>query len=232
MTIGERIYELRRAKFISQDELADIMQVSRQSVSKWETDQSYPEIDKLVKLADYFQVTTDYLIKGEEGKPACAAEPQDEDADSETAQKEDCINISLPRKFHYEYKSKKTIGGLPLVHINVGAGIYKAKGIIAIGNIAQGIVAIGPLAFGLIAHGAIGFGLISFSAIAFGLLLALGGIAVSAFFAAGGVAIGLFMGVGGLAIGIYRAIGGLAISRYPTGGYTVNLLLELIAGMI
>ena len=49
-------------------------------------------------------------------------------------------NMARP---HYEYKSKKTIKGLPLVHVNTGLGLYRARGIIAIGNIAEGVVAIG-----------------------------------------------------------------------------------------
>ena len=68
MTLGERIVELRNAKAISQQELADEMEVSRQSVSKWETGTSTPDLDKLMKLADYFDITLDELVKGKEGK--------------------------------------------------------------------------------------------------------------------------------------------------------------------
>lgn len=64
MTIADRIQSLRKAKGISQEELADRIGVSRQAVSKWESEQSIPEIDKVMLLSDYFEVTTDYLLKG------------------------------------------------------------------------------------------------------------------------------------------------------------------------
>lgn len=64
MTIADRILELRKTKGISQEELADKIGVSRQAVSKWESEQSIPEIDKIVLLSDFFEVSTDYLLKG------------------------------------------------------------------------------------------------------------------------------------------------------------------------
>ncbi len=61
MTLGERISSLRAEKNMSQGDLADALGVSRQSVSKWETDASVPELAKLVQLAELFGVTLDYL---------------------------------------------------------------------------------------------------------------------------------------------------------------------------
>lgn len=69
MNIADRIQHLRKAKGISQEELADKMGVSRQAVSKWESEQSVPDIDKIVLLSDIFEVTTDYLLKGIEPIP-------------------------------------------------------------------------------------------------------------------------------------------------------------------
>ena len=60
--LNERIRELRRAFGLSQVELAGAMNVSKQCVSNWENDNVQPSIDMLVKLADYFRVTTDYLL--------------------------------------------------------------------------------------------------------------------------------------------------------------------------
>ncbi len=68
MNIADRIQQLRKTKGISQEELADQIGVSRQAVSKWESEQSIPDVDKIMKLSDYFEVTTDYLIKGIEQK--------------------------------------------------------------------------------------------------------------------------------------------------------------------
>lgn len=62
MNLGERIYKLRTEKGMSQGELADAMEVSRQSISKWETNGSVPELDKLIKLSELFGVSLDELV--------------------------------------------------------------------------------------------------------------------------------------------------------------------------
>ena len=64
MTLGKQISRLRAAKGLSQEDLANDLQVSRQSISKWETDTSVPELDKLLKLSEVFGVTLDELVKG------------------------------------------------------------------------------------------------------------------------------------------------------------------------
>lgn len=69
MTLADRIQNLRKTKGISQEELADKIGVSRQAVSKWESEQSSPDLEKVILLSDYFEVTTDYLLKGIEPKP-------------------------------------------------------------------------------------------------------------------------------------------------------------------
>lgn len=66
MTLGENIVRLRTNKNWSQSDLAEALEVSRQSVSKWETDTSIPELDKLLKLSELFGVTLDELVNGEE----------------------------------------------------------------------------------------------------------------------------------------------------------------------
>ena len=77
MNLGQRIYELRTQKNLSQGDLAEALDVSRQSVSKWETGASVPELDKLIKLSQLFDVSLDELVlekKQEETPPA--PEPQ------------------------------------------------------------------------------------------------------------------------------------------------------------
>lgn len=64
MSIGTRISELRREKNISQGQLASIMDVTRQAVSKWENDTSTPDALKLIKLADVLNVDIEYLATG------------------------------------------------------------------------------------------------------------------------------------------------------------------------
>ena len=66
MTFGKRIYDLRTANGFSQEELAEKLQVSRQTISKWENDIAIPEVEKLIMLKELFFVTTDFLLMGEE----------------------------------------------------------------------------------------------------------------------------------------------------------------------
>ena len=68
MNIGDRIQHLRKSKGISQEELADKIGVSRQAVSKWESEQSVPDVERIILLSDYFDTTTDFLLKGIEPK--------------------------------------------------------------------------------------------------------------------------------------------------------------------
>lgn len=74
MNIADRIQNLRKSRGISQEELADKIGVSRQAVSKWESEQSTPDIEKVILLSDYFGTTTDYLLKGTQ--PVVTSEKQ------------------------------------------------------------------------------------------------------------------------------------------------------------
>lgn len=82
MTLGQNIARLRAERRLSQGELADALEVSRQSISKWETDASVPELEKLVKLSALFEVSLDELVKGESEKkeetPEAAAVPPEQ----------------------------------------------------------------------------------------------------------------------------------------------------------
>ena len=64
MNMADRIQYLRKTNGISQEELADKVGVSRQAVSKWESEQSLPDLEKIITMSDYFGVTTDYILKG------------------------------------------------------------------------------------------------------------------------------------------------------------------------
>jgi len=65
MKLSEKIYALRTARGLSQGDLAERLEVSRQSVSKWETGQSVPDLDKIIKLADLFGISVDELVRDE-----------------------------------------------------------------------------------------------------------------------------------------------------------------------
>ena len=63
MSLSDKITMLRKSRALSQEELAERLGISRQAVSKWESGQSMPDIDKIVLLSEFFGVTTDYLLK-------------------------------------------------------------------------------------------------------------------------------------------------------------------------
>lgn len=66
MTLGEKISRLRSASKMSQGDLAEKLNVSRQSISKWETNQSVPELDKLIQLSDLFHIPLDELVRSQD----------------------------------------------------------------------------------------------------------------------------------------------------------------------
>lgn len=70
MTVGERMQQLRKAAGLSQEQLAEQLDVSRQSVSKWELNDAAPEISKIIALSELFGVSTDELLKGAESAHA------------------------------------------------------------------------------------------------------------------------------------------------------------------
>lgn len=65
MELGNRIKELRKAQNINQDELAEKLFVSRQTISNWENDKSYPDIQSVLLLSEVFNVSVDQLLKGD-----------------------------------------------------------------------------------------------------------------------------------------------------------------------
>jgi len=185
MKFEEKLQELRKGKGLSQEALAELLNVSRQAISRWESGLSYPETEKIITLSEIFGVTVDSLLKDGEVK-----------YDKENIYYEP---YWVARGRHYEYKSKRFLFGLPLVHINVGWGAKKAKGIIAIGNIATGFISIGFISTGLLAIGLLGTGIISLGILSVGLLFALGVISIGTF-AIGAVSLGLVT-LGAVSIG-------------------------------
>ena len=66
MTVGERLLKLRKEKNMSQEDLANVLDVSRQTVSKWETGESMPDFNKICPLCEYFGITSDELLSGKQ----------------------------------------------------------------------------------------------------------------------------------------------------------------------
>ena len=74
MIFADKLIDLRKRSGWSQEELADRLGVSRQSVSKWESAQSVPDMNRILKLSELFGVSTDYLLKDELGPEGLARE--------------------------------------------------------------------------------------------------------------------------------------------------------------
>ena len=91
MTLGQNICRLRTEQGLSQLDLADALGVSRQSISKWETDASIPELEKLLRLSELFHITLDELVKGPDGSvetPPPAPEPPTAEAPAQDPEAE------------------------------------------------------------------------------------------------------------------------------------------------
>ena len=69
MTTGEKLQNLRKKNNYTQEDLADIMSVSRQSISKWESDVAFPETEKIITLAKLYNCSIDYLLKEDDDDP-------------------------------------------------------------------------------------------------------------------------------------------------------------------
>lgn len=65
MTVGEKITKLRKEQNLTQEQFAEFLKVSRQSVSKWERDDAYPDTEKLIRIGKIFDCSLDYLLKDE-----------------------------------------------------------------------------------------------------------------------------------------------------------------------
>lgn len=205
MTLGEKLAKLRRENNHTQEQLADILGVSRQSVSKWESDLAYPETDKIIKIGELYNCSLDYLLK--ENSHKRQAEERGGTQEPQTGSRY-TITFDL-HSFHFERKSKIMIGKLPLWHINIGFG-RTAKGFFAVGLCARGVFSLGVLSLGVFSAGALSLGAVSLGAIVLG-LLSLGAISVGVL-AFGAIAVGL-VAVGALAVGGF-SFGALAAGSY------------------
>lgn len=65
MTFGQRLQQARKESGMSQEELAELLGVSRQAVSKWENDSGYPEMEKMIRLSQLYHISLDYLVGNE-----------------------------------------------------------------------------------------------------------------------------------------------------------------------
>lgn len=201
MTFGDKLAKLRKEQNYTQEQLADILGVSRQSISKWESDTAFPETDKLVKICELFNCSSDYLLL--------------DNAEKNT--KETYQLIAVPRI--KERKSKKTLWGMPLWHV-----AKNARGIIAIGLNARGIIAIGVKSCGVFSVGVLSLGIISCGTLSLGLLFSVG-LFSAALFSVGTISAGIFA-VGAISFGVF-SLGAVAIGDISVGALAVGRFVAI-----
>lgn len=211
MTTGEKIYECRKRAGMTQEELAERLGVSRQSVSKWEADAAFPETEKILVLCKLFNISADELLFGTEHSESEENAPQNiEESDGKG------VTWGVIRHegaYRFEYISRRRALGLPLVHVHFGLGMCRAHGIIALGNFSSGFISAGFFSAGFFSAGIFAVGLIAFGNFILG-CLAFGSI-VAGILAFGGISVGVFA-FGAVAIGNF-AFGGLAVGRVALG---------------
>lgn len=78
MDLAERLQDLRKKANYSQEQVADLLGISRQAISKWESGQGKPELDNIIKLTEIYNVSADYIISGEEHIPPVQQQPKRE----------------------------------------------------------------------------------------------------------------------------------------------------------
>ena len=201
MTFSEKLMQLRRQKGWSQEELGEKLDVTRQTVSKWELGSTTPEMEKQIAMSELFGISIDELVK---------------DSETESAPTEK-ISETKPRMVRLgEWKSSRTWRGMPIVHINARG---KAKGVIAIGLAAKGIVSIGLASVGVVSVGIASVGVLAIAGLAAAGIAATGALAAG-LFACGGCAAGLFA-LGGVAVG-WDVFGGVAAGKYAFGGLAMG----------
>lgn len=220
MTLGEKLAKLRKEQNLTQEQLAEILGVSRQSVSKWESNSAYPETEKLIRIAKMYDCSLDHLL-----------------LDKQEIPKQTVVQKLDFSSFYLEKVSEKKIGNLPLWHINIGYGRV-AKGVFALGLVSKGIMSCGLVSVGVVSCGVLGIGLLALGSFAVGILalgaiaagmLAIGAVAIG-MFAFGSAAIGMFA-VGAAALGNYAALGesaaaSVAIGWSETKGGNLEILIN------
>ena len=228
MEFSQKLAQLRRREGLSQEQLADRLGVTRQSVSKWEGGAAMPDVGKLISLSELFGVSVDYLVKDYLEEPA--REPEMDETQARRLEEKVDDLTRYVRGTVYAYDSKARILGIPLVSVRIGFSRHQrlsrehvARGIIAIGNAAVGVVAIGLISGGLISLGFLAVGMLALGAVAFG--AAACGVAAMGIFALGVSAVGVY------AVGV-AATGKIAVGQEASGTHVLLWGSGLTAGEV
>ena len=239
LNLGEKLQLLRNNNRLSQEEVGEKLGVSRQAISKWESGQSTPDLKKLIAISELYNITIDSLVKDEyefdvfKSNEVSSVDNQEEKKeDNKNAQIVININkdsIFTSHSVEYEYKSKKSIFGVPLVHVNLGKGFKKAKGIIAVGNISCGIISSGFVSLGVLSCGFLSIGGISLGLISIAILLAIGVFSLGSF-SIGAISVGVFsfgaVSIGKYAFGACAIASDIAIGDYARANVAIGNTVE------
>ena len=106
MDLGKKLFELRKKKNLSQEDVANNLNVTRQTVSKWETNQSTPDFDKIVPICELFEISTEELLKEEIKKEDVE---ENEDVKNEEKLKKHLFTRGKEDKINYENMNKNQI---------------------------------------------------------------------------------------------------------------------------
>lgn len=219
MTTGEKIHTCRKQAGMTQEELAERLGVTRQAVSRWEQDGAFPETKQIVELCKLFHISADELLFGTERESEKETPPSGKDS-GEGGKGKLWGVIEHGFAPHFEYISKRRILGMPLVHINLGFGAYRAHGFFSVGVFSAGIFSAGIFSAGVFSAGIFSLGLVALGCFALG-GLALGSIAIG-LAAFGAIAFGI-LSMGGVAIG-QLAVGGVAVGQFAVGDWAQGYL--------
>lgn len=152
MKLHEKIFNQRKLKGMSQEELAEKIGVSRQAVSKWETGEALPEITKLKALAEVFGVTTDFLLNDDEERYSNPNERKPDIFDRMVDKFDKLPDLLMPYLKKYAW-----VGGLLLIIL----GVYRVISIlVSLFVFGSNIIGAAPTGFALSAYVSYGFSLL------------------------------------------------------------------------
>ena len=201
MTIGERLTNERKKLGLTQEDLGAKLNISRQAISKWESDISLPDTANLIKLSSLFSCSIDYILNGTE-----------DEEERETVMDDENKKTFTFRPRIKERHSEKTLMGLPLWSIGINSkGFFslgfKSQGVFSLGFISRGVCSLGCFSMGGVSIGMASLGLLSLGSFSLGLL------------SLGAISVGLIASLGAISIAPL-SIGALSVGEVSVGAYS------------
>ena len=199
MTIGERLTNERKKLGLTQEDLGAKLNISRQAISKWESDISLPDAASLIKLSSLFSCSIDYILNGTE-----------REEEKKTGTENGATKSFRPRI--KEKHSEKTLMGLPLWSIGINSkGFFslgfKSQGVFSLGFVSRGVCSLGCFSMGGVSIGMASLGLFSLGSFSLGLL------------SLGAISVGLIASLGAISIAPL-SLGALSVGEVSVGAYS------------